>query len=107
MNSDGYMKERTALLLVDPYNDFLSYGGKLWPRVEAVAGEVGLLDNLRAIVSLVRTIGIRIFFVPHRRWVAGDYDSWAHPSPDQLAEAGAILCPCDPDDSRTDCPAAR
>jgi hypothetical protein len=23
---------RTGLLFVDPYNDFLSEGGKLWPR---------------------------------------------------------------------------
>jgi hypothetical protein len=25
-----YEASRTALLLVDPYNDFLSEGGKLW-----------------------------------------------------------------------------
>ncbi len=24
----------TAILLVDPYNDFLSEGGKTWPRLE-------------------------------------------------------------------------
>lgn len=26
-----YDLSRTAVLLVDPYNDFLSEGGKLWP----------------------------------------------------------------------------
>jgi hypothetical protein len=26
----------TGLLFVDPYNDFLSEGGKLWPRVKEV-----------------------------------------------------------------------
>jgi len=30
MSHDCYSKERTALLFVDPYNDFLSEGGKLW-----------------------------------------------------------------------------
>ena len=41
MSDNSYTKERTALLFVDPYNDFLSDGGKLWPLVEGVAREVG------------------------------------------------------------------
>jgi hypothetical protein len=32
-----YHPGATALLLVDPYNDFLSEDGKLWPRVKAIA----------------------------------------------------------------------
>jgi ureidoacrylate peracid hydrolase len=32
-----YDKEITALLVIDPYNDFISEGGKLWDRVKAVA----------------------------------------------------------------------
>ena len=42
-----YTEDRTSLLLVDPYNDFLSDGGKLWPLIQDVAREVGLLDNWR------------------------------------------------------------
>jgi nicotinamidase-related amidase len=85
MSDTGYPKERTALLLVDPYNDFLSEGGKLWPRVEGVAREVGLLQNLRKITAAVRQTGIRIFIVPHHRWEAGDYEGWDHPNPSQIA----------------------
>ena len=85
MAETSYTRQRTALLLVDPYNDFLSEGGKLWRLVEEVAREVGLLDNLRAITAAVRKAGIRVFFVPHHRWEPGDYERWAHPSPDQLA----------------------
>jgi len=80
-----YNRKGTALLLVDPYNDFLSEGGKLWRVVEAVAREVGLLDNLRIITAAARKTGIPIFFVPHHHWEPGDYERWAHPSPDQLA----------------------
>jgi len=29
-----YDKEITALLLIDPYNDFISEGGKVWDRLE-------------------------------------------------------------------------
>ena len=47
----------TALLLVDPYNDFLSEGGKLWPRVKPIAEAVNLLDHLRALVMVARDQG--------------------------------------------------
>ncbi len=33
----AYDKEITALLVIDPYNDFISEGGKIWPRIRAVA----------------------------------------------------------------------
>jgi nicotinamidase-related amidase len=56
-------------LLVDPYNDFLSEGGKIWPRVQPVAEQVGLLDHLRSVVTIARE--------------AGDYETWDHPNPTQ------------------------
>jgi nicotinamidase-related amidase len=80
-----YSKDQTALLLVDPYNDFLSEGGKVWPRVKAVANEVGLLQNLKTIVAGARTAGIQVFIVPHHRWEPGDYQNWDHPTPYQIA----------------------
>jgi nicotinamidase-related amidase len=80
-----YDRETTALLLVDPYNDFLSEGGKIWPRVKPVAEAVGLLDNLRALLAAARGAGIRVFIVPHRRWEPGDYEDWRFPNPTQRA----------------------
>jgi hypothetical protein len=32
-----YEKEITALLVIDPYNDFISEGGKVWDRLKGVA----------------------------------------------------------------------
>jgi len=49
MDTVHYDPRKTALLFVDPYNDFLSEGGKIWPAIKAIAEEVKLLDNLRAI----------------------------------------------------------
>ena len=37
VNTQAYEKDITALLVVDPYNDFISEGGKIWPRIKAVA----------------------------------------------------------------------
>jgi nicotinamidase-related amidase len=78
-----YEAKSTALLFVDPYNDFLSDGGKVWPFIKDVAGEVGLLDNLRVINRAVRNAGVLVVYVPHRRWQPGDYECWCHPSPSQ------------------------
>jgi len=82
-----YNPGRTGLLLVDPYNDFLAEGGKVWPRVKEVAEQVGLIDNLKAVVKTVREKSIRVFIVPHHRWEPGDYVKWRHPTPYQLASA--------------------
>ena len=62
-----YPQDRTAYLLIDPYNDYLSEGGKIWPRVEQVATQVGLLDYLGALDAAVQAAGVPVFIVPHRR----------------------------------------
>jgi len=83
--TETYPLERTGLLFVDPYNDFLSEGGKVWPMLKDVAAEVGLLGNLRAIVDAAHKAGVQLFIVPHRRWEPGDYENWDHPNPTQRA----------------------
>ncbi|MFF0160057.1 isochorismatase family cysteine hydrolase [Streptomyces sp. NPDC005263] len=85
MTDTQYDPAHTGLLLVDPYNDFLSEGGKVWPLVEEVAKEVGLLDNLRAVVAAARAAGIQVFVVPHRRGREGNYANWNYLTRDQAA----------------------
>lgn len=82
-----YDKETTGLLLVDPYNDFLSPEGKLYPHAKEVAESVNLLEHLKKIVSAVREAGIRVFFVPHHRAEPDDFQTWKHPTPYQLLSA--------------------
>ena len=71
MALDDYTPNRTGLLLVDPYNDFLSDGGKLWPDVKAVAEWVDLLPHLRALLEAARCTGIAVFYVPAPTLVRG------------------------------------
>ena len=81
MALDDYAANRTGLLLVDPHNDLLSDGGKLWPKVKAAAEAVDLLTHLRALVEAARRARIVVFYIPHRRWREDDYDGWRHPGP--------------------------
>ncbi len=75
----------SAVLLVDPYNDFLSEGGKLWPLLKPVAEQIGTIPHMRAVVQAARDRHLRVFVVPHRRAEPGDYAGWKYPSPDQIA----------------------
>lgn len=78
-----YDRATTALLCIDLYNDFISEEGKLWPWIKDTATEVGLLNNLRAIVKTARDAGIKIYHVPHHRMEPGDYSDWKYPAPYQ------------------------
>lgn len=71
-----YTKDNTALVLIDPYNEVLSEGGKIWPRLKEVAESVNLHSNLRKILSVVRREGILVVIAPHRRWRPGDVEGW-------------------------------
>ncbi len=86
-----YASSDTAILLVDPYNDFLSEGGKAWPRVKDVAAKVDLLDHLRGVVSTARANGYRLFFVPHHRFEAGDLADWKNATPYQQSQVRMLL----------------
>jgi nicotinamidase-related amidase len=78
---------RTAVLFVDPYNDFLANEGKLWPMVSAVATSVNLHANLKQIVSAARNSGVPIIYVPHHRAEPNDFEGWDHPTPYQASAA--------------------
>jgi ureidoacrylate peracid hydrolase len=45
MNAIGYDRSTTALLVIDPYNDFISEGGKVWDRLKGVAEANHCISN--------------------------------------------------------------
>lgn len=69
---------QTGLLIVDPYNDFMSEGGKLFDAIKPTADQTGLFNNLRGIIPAARATGIQVFIVPHHRLLEGDFDGWQH-----------------------------
>jgi nicotinamidase-related amidase len=79
--------DRTGLLVVDPYNDFISDGGKLWPRVREVVEANGCVPHMIEILGAARSAGVRVFFAPHHRWRAGDYETWKFWAPIQESAA--------------------
>lgn len=78
-------KEIAALLVIDPYNDFISEGGKLWPRIKNVAGANNCVPHMSQVVAAARKAGIRIFYAMHHRYRLGDYETWKYIAPIQKA----------------------
>ena len=76
MRDKNYDSADTALLVVDPYNDFMSEGGKLFDQIKEVADSVGMFGNLRKLLPAARSAGLKIFVLPHRRYQPGDYEHW-------------------------------
>ena len=68
----------TGLVLVDPYNDMLSEGGAVWPRVGEVVESTGTVTHLRELLAAFRGTGLPVFIAPHRRWRPGDTGRWQH-----------------------------
>src|SRR2546430_12206549 len=84
MTTTTYAADRTALLIVDPYNDFMSEGGKLYEATRETAEAVGFYDNMRKLIPAIRAARIQVFIVPHHRWREGDYKGWKHMNPSQV-----------------------
>ena len=85
MTTELYAADTTGLLIVDPYNDFMTEGGKLFDAIKATAEESGMFDNLRRIIPAARSAGMQIFVLPHHRSCEGDFDGWKHATPFQKA----------------------
>jgi len=73
----------TGLLVVDPYNDFISEGGKAWDRLKAVAEANNCISNMNHVLEAARKANIRVFYALHHRYRPGDYETWKYIAPIQ------------------------
>ncbi|MCI0388694.1 MAG: cysteine hydrolase [Acidobacteria bacterium] len=80
-----YEKEITALLVIDPYNDFISEGGKVWDRLKVVAEANNCVPNMLQVLNAARMAELRVFYALHHRYRPGDYETWKYIAPTQKA----------------------
>src|SRR4029078_1365756 len=80
-----YEIDITGLVVIDPYNDFISEGGKVWDRLKGVAEANGCIPNMAAILEAARSADIRVFYALHHRYRPGDFDTWKYVAPIQRA----------------------
>ncbi|MER8595711.1 MULTISPECIES: isochorismatase family cysteine hydrolase [unclassified Mesorhizobium] len=83
MTRHAHDREVTALLVIDPYNDFISDGGKIWPRIRAVAEANGCVPHMLQVLNAARQAKLRVFYAMHHRYRPGDYETWTYVAPVQ------------------------
>ncbi len=85
MSELTYEKDITALLVIDPYNDFISEGGKVWDRLKTVAEANNCVPNMLDVLNAARKAELRVFYALHHRYRPGDYETWKYIAPIQKA----------------------
>lgn len=60
--------ENTAVVLVDPYNDFIARKGQAWMMVRNVAVANGMIGKAQSIIKAARSRGMAVAYAPHYRW---------------------------------------
>lgn len=85
MSNVIYDKNMTGLLVIDPYNDFISEGGKVWDRLRAVAEADNCVRNMLQVLNAARNAKLRVFYALHHRYRPGDYETWKYIAPIQKA----------------------
>jgi nicotinamidase-related amidase len=75
----------TGLLVIDPYNDFVSKGGKIWDRLSGVAEANNCVPHMLQVLNAAREAKLRVFYALHRRYRSGDYETWKFVAPIQKA----------------------
>jgi nicotinamidase-related amidase len=88
MTNLPFQKEVTALLVIDPYNDFISEGGKLWERIKPVAEANRCIPHMLAVLAAARKSEIPVFYALHHRYRLGDFETWKYIAPIQKAAWG-------------------
>jgi nicotinamidase-related amidase len=83
MGNLKFDKEITALLVIDPYNDFISEGGKFWDHLKTVAEANNCVPNMLQVLKAARKAKLRVFYPLHRRYRPGDYETWKYITPVQ------------------------
>lgn len=63
-SSTAFDPKRTALLVVDPVNDFLSEGGAAWEMTKSTVKKNDVVAQLQRLVAATREAGVPVLFGP-------------------------------------------
>jgi nicotinamidase-related amidase len=78
-------RDFTGLLVIDPYNDFISEGGRVWNRIKVVAEANQCVPHMKQVLDAARKAGFASSITMHHRYRPGDYEAWKYIAPIQKA----------------------
>lgn len=68
----------TAIVLIDPYNDFLHPDGKMYFATKEDLARKNTIAHLKHLVAFARSRKIPIYYGLHQQYKAGFFDGWQH-----------------------------
>lgn len=84
----SYEPNTTALVVVDPYNDFLHPKGLTWPLVRSTMASGEVVGHLAQLIYSARRRGILVAYAPHHRFRPGSHSERQFPHPAHLRPLG-------------------
>ncbi len=70
-----------ALVIVDPFNDFIAEGGKRYEKTKEILKKNKVVENLVKLSSTARVKGIKVAYAPHHRPTENSYRDWKYLNP--------------------------
>ncbi len=74
-------KELIELVLIHPYNGFISQGGKVWDRLKIVAEANDCIPDMLQVLTAARRAELRLLYALHNRYRPDDYTTWEYIAP--------------------------
>ncbi|KAI9641715.1 hypothetical protein NHQ30_009571 [Ciborinia camelliae] len=71
---------KTAIILIDPYNDFLHPNGKAYPRLAESLADTKTIIHLQNLVTTAHEQKIPIYYGLHQQVKLGFLAGWSHPT---------------------------
>lgn len=76
---------RTAVVLIDPYNDFLHPEGKLTSFLKDLQAR-DTIRNMKQLVTKARLHKIPIYYGLHQQWKHDSFNGWRHMTPNNVKQ---------------------
>lgn len=73
-----FVPGKTAVILIDVYNEFLHPEGKINSFVNESMTTTNTLHHLKDLVNVARDASIPIYYALHQTWRPGNSDGWKH-----------------------------
>jgi nicotinamidase-related amidase len=78
MSAPSNITANTAIILIDPYNDFVHPSGMMHSTIAADMAASNVVNNIKALLTYARSHRIPIFYSLHQNYIEGHYAGWKH-----------------------------
>lgn len=72
------MSGTTAIILTDPYNDFLPPEGKMYGMIAESLKATNTVEHIQELVTAARSHKLPIYYGFYQQYHPGQYDGWKH-----------------------------